>query len=287
MEVVSMYKKSLMPIMFVLVFLAAVGLAGCGAKESKGSTGSARSPEELEVKQWSGTDVQEVKVSRSKAFGRVNPALLGSFTDPAITRTFAEAILSAEKQSGVMDVIKPDYDLTFISDNTEQSFQLWLHPESDSGMYAYVEDTGTGYKLTEESAVALKRYVYGIEYRSEQAANNGDVVELLGKIMNADKWEQFLANIKSGSADEVQITSYTIEGDPIFYDLMFDGERIAYTYDSTFDAFGSRQKLDAFCTGIDGENTEQGIDFKLTGCQEGQKEAAATFRFMLPESNRY
>ncbi|WP_420869630.1 DUF4362 domain-containing protein [Cohnella ginsengisoli] len=53
-------------------------------------------------------------------------------------------------------------------------------------------------------------------------------------------WNLFLANVDNGMPSQVRITQYTDEGDPILYELVYDGaEAITYTYDNSRDGFGS------------------------------------------------
>lgn len=108
-------------------------------------------------------------------------------------------------------------------------------------------------------------------YDADQAAANGDVVNVHGKMYNLDKWKLFLANLDMGVPNQVRITQYTIEGDPIFYELVYDGaETIAYTYDNSRDGFGNdagRPSME--CRGIElEENKEIGSHYKLTGCDD-------------------
>ncbi|WP_271754386.1 DUF4362 domain-containing protein [Cohnella sp. JJ-181] len=116
-------------------------------------------------------------------------------------------------------------------------------------------------------------------YDPEQAAANGDVVNVHGKLYNLDKWKLFLADLDKGVPSQVRITQYTIEGDPIFYELFYDGaEAITYTYDNARDAFGSDAgRPSTVCRGIEyEENNEFGPRYKLTGCDD---ETGNTFRF--------
>ncbi|PWV88436.1 uncharacterized protein DUF4362 [Paenibacillus cellulosilyticus] len=107
-------------------------------------------------------------------------------------------------------------------------------------------------------------------YHAEQAAANGDVVNVHGKLYNLDKWKLFLANLDVGVPDQVRITQYTDEGDPIFYELVYDGaEVIRYTYDNSRDKFGKDEgRPSTICRGIElEEDKERGSYYLLTGCE--------------------
>lgn len=244
----------------VLLLLLMLTITACGRENPQAGHSPSPTPA------WEDGELQQVTVSRSKGFARVNPAVYGTFTGAEELNVFAEAIRTGERMMGVLDIRKPDYDLTFTAEGSEQSYHLWLDPRQDIGLYMDVSDTHTGYNLTEEACKQLKKLIAGIRYSSEQASGNGDVVNLHGKILNLDKWDRFMANVKSGTRDEVQITSYTIEGDPIFSDLIFNGELIEYSYDNTHDAFGSPGKRTTFCNSIEKEETEHGDSFFLGNC---------------------
>jgi hypothetical protein len=77
------------------------------------------------------------------------------------------------------------------------------------------------------SACSSKSYNY------ETAIKNGDVVDLHGKVNNAERLEKFYGNISLTIKDKIRITQFTIEGDPLFYDFEYNGKEIKYTYDNS------------------------------------------------------
>lgn len=264
----------------ILPFLVIIlMLAGCSSNnDDPNEQGSLKDRDVQDVK-----EVQEVKVSRSLQFGVVNEAILGIFTEQADVELFIDAIDTAKKIEGQLDISRPDYDVTLSTKEAEYSIHLWLDPVVDGGMYTLISDTGTGYTLTEESASGLKRLIMGVPYTSEQAEQNGDIVNMHGKLLNQDKWDTFLTNVQGGTNDHVQITSYTIEGDPIFYNFNFSGQAIEYTFDTTMDAFGSPQRTTRFCERIVSKIIYEGTEYSLAGCQ-GNKDIDETFRLVVPKS---
>lgn len=107
-------------------------------------------------------------------------------------------------------------------------------------------------------------------YPPEQAIQNGDVVNVHGKYSNMDKWQQFMNNVEARKDDAVRITQYTTEGDPIFYELVYDGETIVFTFDNSMDAFGVNQRRpSASCENIGTKKNEQGQEYyTLTDCDK-------------------
>ena len=61
---------------------------------------------------------------------------------------------------------------------------------------------------------------------------------LTKKVGNLDKFNLFIENVKNGVKDKIRITSYTKEGDPIFYNLD----------DSSQDSYGGSETRTATCS---------------------------------------
>lgn len=99
-------------------------------------------------------------------------------------------------------------------------------------------------------------------YTAEKATLNGDVVNIFEKIVNPEKWEEFVKNVEANIKDQVRITQYTIEGDPIFYELVYDGNTIKYTYDNSLDINGSDLKRPSTaCKRIGTKQNESGHEY--------------------------
>lgn len=109
-------------------------------------------------------------------------------------------------------------------------------------------------------------------YRLEQAVQNGDVVNIHGNYSNIDKWNNFVKNVDSNQPDKVRITQYTIEGDPIFYELVYNGGIIQYTFDNSMDAFGSNSgRPTTSCKRIGKKKLEQGQEgYVLLECNDSK-----------------
>jgi hypothetical protein len=173
---------------FKLLLSMVVSIIGCSPQIS----GALRlSQSEQSVADWDKQNLRQVILSRSQRFGEVNSAVLGAFTQQDELEIFTEAFRSAEQMTGQLDIRKSDYDIIFITEDTQHSFHLWLDPRVDGGLYTSVSETGRGYKLTEDAAGKLNKLARSLPYTSEQAASNGDVVNMHGKITNLEKWVRF------------------------------------------------------------------------------------------------
>lgn len=67
-------------------------------------------------------------------------------------------------------------------------------------------------------------------YSSKTAIENGDVVELEGKIHNIDKLNEFIDSINRGEKTKVQIDKYNIKNNPAMYIIEFDGKLLSYSF---------------------------------------------------------
>ncbi len=66
---------------------------------------------------------------------------------------------------------------------------------------------------------------------------NDEIINTNNSITNFSRFEAFLKNIQKQHADTISITNYTIEGAPIFHDLLFDGSTINLNIDNSEDAY--------------------------------------------------
>lgn len=103
---------------------------------------------------------------------------------------------------------------------------------------------------------------------SPDDVKKSDVVDRHGEISNIDIFETFIDNVWSGVKDEIRISVFTTEGDPIFYNLNYDGNKIQYTFDNSQDAYAgsAKGKESTFCSNIESRNNENGVEYYLTEC---------------------
>jgi Domain of unknown function (DUF4362) len=60
-------------------------------------------------------------------------------------------------------------------------------------------------------------------------------------IENADRFQAFSKRVSQQQKDEIRIMQRTIEGDPIYQNVRFNGKEYEYTHDSREDAYGSKE----------------------------------------------
>lgn len=122
-----------------------------------------------------------------------------------------------------------------------------------------------------------------IPYSPEEARKNGDVVSVFGQISNLESLDNFVENIEietMETIDAILIAKYTIEGDPIFYNLQYDGKFIHYAYEPSQDRFGDFgvEIKTTTCSNLVSENREDGVEYYLEGCDS---EIGDTFQFLI------
>lgn len=84
------------------------------------------------------------------------------------------------------------------------------------------------------------------EYSFDIAKENGDVVWSFKRIYNLERLDNFVNNVKNGQKDMIRVVAFTKEGDPIIEDLLYDGEAIRVTCDSTRDEFSANPSISSY-----------------------------------------
>ncbi len=104
------------------------------------------------------------------------------------------------------------------------------------------------------------------KYTMEEAKENGDIIVQKG-VENSDRFESFLNKSKQGKSDQIRITAYTTEGDPIVY----DGKTYQYSSDASRDQFGSTDddRKNEVCQQLDKTIVKQEAIYTLSKCAEG------------------
>ncbi|WP_214626121.1 hypothetical protein [Paenibacillus agaridevorans] len=105
-------------------------------------------------------DIQQITLSKSLAHGLVNADITDDFSDKETIETITQAIYTAAPIPGILNTATPDYDIVLISANSKLAFHLWISETSEQAMIMAVEETHTGYTLSEKSTVKLKEIIF-------------------------------------------------------------------------------------------------------------------------------
>jgi Domain of unknown function (DUF4362) len=103
-----------------------------------------------------------------------------------------------------------------------------------------------------------------------QASGNvpEDVVDKHQQMTNLERFYTFVENVHQGKQDQIRVVRYTIEGDPIFHSLQYDGKVILSTIDRSQDKFGSGKITTNSCKSIVVEVRVESTDFTLSECDQ-------------------
>ena len=83
---------------------------------------------------------------------------------------------------------------------------------------------------------------------SRESFDEEDIIEdRQGEVTNGERLYAFYENTENGEEDAVRVISYTTEGDPIYQDLSYDGNRIESVEDFTEDQYGSGEVVTRQC----------------------------------------
>lgn len=90
-------------------------------------------------------NISSVEISESNGFGDMNEDIIQSFTDAKSIKVFQNAILTAQKQIGKVDVSEPEYDVMvqYISAEGQlptHGIHFWLGKENENSMFMYLGD---------------------------------------------------------------------------------------------------------------------------------------------------
>ncbi|OOE12670.1 DUF4362 domain-containing protein [Fictibacillus arsenicus] len=98
------------------------------------------------------------------------------------------------------------------------------------------------------SLVCLAACSQDTEPQTDKAENHVDEVVIgHNAIENADRFQAFSKRVSQKQKDEIRIMQRTIEGDPIYQDVRFDGKKYEYTHDNREDAYGSKEVTKDSC----------------------------------------
>ncbi|MBF6633099.1 DUF4362 domain-containing protein [Microbacterium sp. APC 3898] len=86
---------------------------------------------------------------------------------------------------------------------------------------------------------------------NRESFEEGDIIEdAQGEITNGERLYEFYEHTENGEEDAVRVISYTTEGDPIYHDLHFDGNKIESVEDNREDQFSSEEVVIRQCESI-------------------------------------
>ncbi|WEK55896.1 MAG: DUF4362 domain-containing protein [Candidatus Cohnella colombiensis] len=86
------------------------------------------------------------------------------------------------------------------------------------------------------------------------------------RFIGLENIERFYQLAKEHKTTEIRVIQYTIEGDPIYYDMISDGSSVNLVIDNSEDAFGSPNIQKFNCSMLEKEETTTFTDYQLSEC---------------------
>ncbi|OME64710.1 hypothetical protein BSK65_27310 [Paenibacillus odorifer] len=131
-------------------------------------------------------EIKRITVAKSLAHGSVNANIKAEYIDHESIETFVRAIRTTVQIPGNLNTATPNYDIVLISNNNKYAFHLWINETSEQGMLMNVNETSTGYTLTKESTIELKKLIFleanfkGLEFNAVRSSNGELVAKPIG-----------------------------------------------------------------------------------------------------------
>lgn len=99
---------------------------------------------------------------------------------------------------------------------------------------------------------------------------NDTIIDRHGQVENLIRLDTFVEMVHTGTKDKVRLTRYTIEGDPIYYDLDYNKGKLTLTVDTTEDEYGSGNVTTYECQQISKTESSTEMKYILEGCPNGK-----------------
>lgn len=113
-----------------------------------------------------------------------------------------------------------------------------------------------------------------------------DITVKGNQLPDPGRFQFFLQSVEKGNPDHVRIIQTTVEGDPVYQDLRFNGKTIEYTFDTSEDKFAGsgRGKHSTTCKGFKAQKNERGTEYVLEGCGSA---IGRTFSFVVRDDTGF
>jgi hypothetical protein len=114
-----------------------------------------------------------------------------------------------------------------------------------------------------------------------------EVIDVHGMIENIERLDIFVDNVQSGKKDKIRLIRYTIEGDPIFHDLVYNGSKLIFTLDTTKDKFGQGEVKSNDCQSIQRLESDTETKYVLEGCPDPQISELLTISYDIDKEDYF
>ncbi len=141
------------------------------------------------------------------------------------------------------------------------TYRIWIENDKSLTLLSTDEEQGFG-KLSANQAQKLLAFLY------EKIPSLQSIINTHGNIENRDVFEQFLQQVNTKEPSNVNVTTYTMEGAPIYYAVNYDGTNFSLTIDNREDNFGVPGINTYTCDDLSYVHNGQATSYKLEDCDE-------------------
>jgi hypothetical protein len=99
------------------------------------------------------------------------------------------------------------------------------------------------------------------------SVENNEIINMHGTVKNLNRLDHFVEDVAAKKSDEINITHYTIEGDPIYDKVTYDGKQLTITNDNTEDKFGSGEIFTYTCKNMIKNESDTELEYLLMDCE--------------------
>jgi hypothetical protein len=97
--------------------------------------------------------------------------------------------------------------------------------------------------------------------------DDNQIINMHGNVKNLERLDKFVERVGIGRSDEIRLTHYTIEGDPIYDEISFDGKELNIIHDTSEDKFGANERTTIICKNIERSESETFLKYMLIDCE--------------------
>lgn len=141
------------------------------------------------------------------------------------------------------------------------TYRIWIENDKSFTLLSTDEKQGYG-KLSAKQAQKLLAFLY------ENIPSLQSVINTHGNIENRDVFEQFLQQVNTKKQASVNITTYTIEGAPIYYQVDYDSTTFSLTIDEREDHYSKQGVSTHTCDNLTYVHNGKVTSYQLMDCDE-------------------
>jgi hypothetical protein len=106
-------------------------------------------------------------------------------------------------------------------------------------------------------------------------------------IENAERLTHFIKQVEFHKKDKIRITHHTIEGDPIYEVVMYDGTIFKYKFDNSEDEFGVKDIRTTSCQTFYVDENDVQMSGYLDQCDDGRRIELFTLHYDSSREDRF